>query len=232
MSFFTQDNQTLYFDSWCYNAALILEELAKIIQNNGGIVKAANHTGYIVNRSLLSVAKKARLDAERVKKAMIENGLADTEKRREYIANRERAAEELENAENEPVKVSYLSYISFVLDGVYYYFQIDDNPFFDHYFVKTPVIDGCKASKDACIENVTREWLFDSFIKVCAPAEIADDRKEAANIIFNYLVAAKNSVIRVDSRRFRVHNTYNSGYHYETVKNKERFETLEWIANK
>ena len=226
--FFTQENQTLYLSSWEYNAALILEELAQIVENNGGTVKE-NRNGYIVNRSIMELAKKAKLDAERVKEAINNGTVEANEKRLSYVAKMEASAAEFESMNNAPVLVSHLSYISFVLGGIYFYFQIESNPFFEHYYCKTPVVDGCKRSKDAVHEEIGREWIFDSFFKACAPSEIAEDRREAANMIFNHLTSAKNSEKRIDSRRVMVANTYNSGYHYETIKERERFEALDWL---
>ena len=229
---FTAENQTLYLDSWQYNAALILEELAAIVENNGGTIKAKDRSGYIVNRSIMELEQKARMDAEKVKEAITSGIVEDNEKRRAYIAKMEATAEEFANMGNEPVKVSHLSYISFVLDDIYYYFQIDSNPFFEHYYRKTPVIDGRRCSRDAVGEEIRRDWIFDSLFRACAPSEIAEDRREAANMIFNYLVSAKVCEKSIDSRRVRVRNTYNSGYHYETIKERERFEVLGWLETK
>ena len=225
---FTQDNQTLYLGAWEYNAALILEELATIIKNNGGTIKEKNRSGFIVNRTIIELSQKARIEADKIKENFSKVTSVSEEKRLAYIAKKEAQAAELENMKNEPVMVSHLSYISFVLDGYYYYFQIESNPFFEHYFVKTPVVHGCKVSKDACMEDIKRGWIFDSFFKACEPSEIAEDRREAAMLIFNYLLTAKDSEKSVDSRRVRVANTYNSGYHYETIKEAERFEVLDW----
>lgn len=230
--FFTAENQTLYLDSWQYNAALILEELAAIIKNNGGIIEEKTRNGFIVNRSIMELEQKTRRDAERVKEAITSGIVEDNEKRRAYIAKMEASADEFANMGNEPVKVSHLSYISFVLDGIYYYFQIDSNPFFEHYYRKTPVIDGCRCSRDAVGEEIRRDWIFDSLFRACAPSEIAEDRREAANMIFNKLLAADFSEKRIDSKRVRVRNTYNGGYHYETIRERERFEVLDWLETK
>ena len=52
-----KDNQRLYLDSWSYNAALVLTELAKIVWNNGGRVKPVNKA-LITNRSLSEIIDK------------------------------------------------------------------------------------------------------------------------------------------------------------------------------
>ena len=62
----------------------------------------------------------------------------------------------------EPIKVTHTSYISFVLNDVYYYYQVDDNPFFPFYYIKTPIKNG-KYSMDAALEETKKGWLIDSF---------------------------------------------------------------------
>lgn len=76
---------------------------------------------------------------------------------------------------------------------------------------------------DACSDDLSKEWLHDCFFSFnCSKADI----KEAANLIFNQLVTAPKSVIRIDYVKRRVPNYYNNGYHYEKIYNKERFEKI------
>lgn len=58
----------------------------------------------------------------------------------------------------EPIKVTHTSYISFVLNDVYYYYQVDDNPFFPFYYIKTPIKNG-KYSMDAALEETKKVGL-------------------------------------------------------------------------
>lgn len=210
MTYFNNETQTLYLKSWEYNACLIFTELAKIVANNGGRVKKQN-CGYIVNRTLLEdIAKKEeRLEAI-TRKGFPADSLSVE-------------IESLKQIKNDPVKISNSTYISFVLDNIYYYYQVDNNPFFEFYYIKTPVVDG-KRSKDACLEYDKKNWLFDCFFGYCDPADI----KEAANLIFNMLLSANNSIIERDKTRRRVANTYNSGYHYETIYSPERKEAVDF----
>jgi hypothetical protein len=131
----------------------------------------------------------------------------------------------METVKNDPIIVTHTTYISFVLEDIYYYYQVSDNPFFEFYYQKTPVKYG-KISHDAVMMEDTKEWLYDCFFSF----DVSDsDIKEAANHIFNMLVAAKNSVIHRDSKKQRVPNRYDGGYHYETIFEPERFEVLgEW----
>lgn len=126
--------------------------------------------------------------------------------------------------ENEPITVTHTSYISFILDDTYYYYQVDDNPFFEFYYNKTPITNG-KYSKDAGLEADKKEWLFDCFFKSnCGQPDII----EAANLIFNMLCNAPMSKIIRDGRKQRVPNTYNNGYHMETIYKPERIANIEF----
>jgi hypothetical protein len=50
----------------------------------------------------------------------------------------DRSAEE----KSEPITVTHTTYISFILDETYYYYQVDGNPFFEFYYNKTPIKNG------------------------------------------------------------------------------------------
>lgn len=179
MAIVIKDGERLYLRAWEYNAARIISELAKIVQNHGGRVKPTN-TAIISDRS---------------------------------------ATEEAE-----PISVTHTSYISFVLDGTHYYYQVNDNPFFEFYYSKTPIKSG-KYSKDAGLEAAKKEWLFDCFFgSNCGQQDII----EAANLIFNMLCKAPMSKRIGGKHKQRVTNTYNDGWHFETVYAPERLEKVEF----
>lgn len=137
------------------------------------------------------------------------------------IQNRNYSPEEREATE---IVVTHTSYITFVLDGFYYYYQVDSNAFFPFYFTKRPIINE-KYSRDAYLDNDPKEWFFDCFFsKSCCDADVV----EAANLIFNMLCNAAPSQICRNRKRQRVPNTYNSGYHYETVFEPERFARIDF----
>lgn len=217
-----RDNERLYLTSWQYNSALIFDALAKVIENNGGSVKPEYNKAIISNRSLDEAMTEYK-DRVAQLEYIVNAGKAN-EKTLDALAEYKAKLEEYASINNDPVTVKRLSYISFTLDGMYYYFQTDDNPFFEFYYQKTPVRNG-KRSKDAYLMEFTKDWLYDCFFRVgCANADIA----EAANLIFNALVNAPISGIHRDGKKTRVPNTYNNGYHYETVYAPERFETVEF----
>jgi hypothetical protein len=215
----------LYLSNWDYNAALIIEELAAIVENNGGTVKPGTET-IIENRALNENMRKA---ADRL--AQLESIEADNpgtnEHRTDAIKRLRADIEKWERIDNTPRTVHHCTwssaYISFKLGGMYYYYQTDRNPFFDFYYQKTPIDVNGTVSRCACLENDPKEWLYDCFFR----AEATDaDRREAANLIYNMLVKAAPSVIRRDSHRVRVRNQYDGRYHYETVYEKERREAV------
>ena len=215
----------LYLSNWDYNAALIIEELAEIVKNNGGTVKPGTET-IIENRALNENLRKA---ADRMTQLeSIEAEAPGTNEHRTDAIKRLRAdIEKWERIDNTPRTVHHCTwssaYISFKLGGMYYYYQTDSNPFFDFYYQKTPIDINGTVSRCACLESDKKEWLYDCFFR----AEATDaDRREAANLIYNMLVKAAPSVIRRDSHRVRVRNQYDGRYHYETVYEKERREAV------
>lgn len=220
------ENQTLYLTSWEYNAALILTELAKIVDNNGGEIKPLT-PGFIVNRSILNNIQDKELRIEHANETKKE--FSDNEKAVAALENAIKSytaeIEELKTIKNDPVRVTHTTWITFILDGSYYYYQIEENPFFDFYFRKTPVING-RVSRDTLPIEDKKEWCFDCFFKCdCSKADI----KEAANLIFNMLVNSGYSKISRDTHKIRVKNTYNNGYHYEQIVDNERFEDISWF---
>lgn len=126
--------------------------------------------------------------------------------------------------EAEPITVTHTSYISFVLNETYCYYQVDANPFFEFYYQKTPIKNG-KRSRDAGAEADKKEWLFDCFFgSNCGQQDIV----EAANLIFETLCNAPLSKIIRDKRKQRVSNTYNDGWHFETEYAPERLEKVDF----
>ena len=219
-------NKTLYPTSLEYNYCLIMNELTRIAENNGAIIKPSKG-GYIVNRSILEKIEECEKRIDGLSR--IANEPDTTEKRKKVIEatvkDYQGQIEELKKIPNDPVKVDR-TFIIFVLNGVYYSYSFPDNPFFDNYFTKTPVLDDCKISRDCYGNKDNKEWLFDSLWNTnCS----RDDIKEAANLIFNMLLNSGYSKKYRDGNRRRVANTYDGGYHYETIYKPERIEKIEWL---
>ena len=217
----TKENQRLYLKPWIYNAARIMSELAKIVENNGGRYKPTN-AAIISDRSC---TEKIREYGEKLSlyKRIVSEGHGN-EHTLDAIDFMEKEIGRLKKVNTDPIRVTHTTYITFILDGFYYYYQVDDNPFFEFLYSKTPVKNG-KRSRDAVLEEDKKEWLYDCFLcSGCAAADI----REAANLIFNMLVNAKNSTVIRESKKVRVNNTYNSGWHYEKVYSPERLEDIDF----
>lgn len=215
-----KENERLYPATWEYNAARVMTRLAIVIENNGGRVKYG-HSAVISNRTLSGAIIEKE---QRIKKLKELNAETQKETRAAAIKALEKELDKLKQINNDARTVTHTSYISFIFENNYYYFQIDRNPFFEFYYIKTPINNG-QYSKDACLMESKKDWLFDCFFSWdCNDAEI----KEGANLIFNMLCAAPFSTISRDSTRRRVNNTYNSGFHYETVYAPERLTNIDF----
>lgn len=215
-----KENERLYPDTWEYNEARIMSKLAEIVIKNGGRVKPCKKA-VISNRSIEKMKNKIieKLDFY---KSLEEKAHKDV--RTAAIEKGEKELKELEGMKNDPIVVTHTSYISFIYDNTYYYYQMDDNPFFEFLLVKTPVKNG-KYSRDAALEETEKDWLEDQLLKIgCSEKDIND----AAKKIFDMLVASKNSSIILDKKRVRVPNSYNNSYHYETIYEKERFASVDF----
>lgn len=231
---FYQDGQTLYFNNAKYNLTLILNELVKIVENEGGKVKPAYHNGYIENRSYYEIANECKTRRLRFQAALEEGKVTEPEKVEKLKAAIEKWKEEEEEnekaGEESKRAVAHEGYIRFTLNGYCYYFQMPENVFSyeDIRAIKTKIINN-QYSKDAASDEIPRGWLWDCFYSISdQKPEIEEDRKEAANIIFNELVKMPESKKIIDTHKKRVPNTYNNGYHYEIVRDKERLEKIDF----
>ncbi len=211
-----KENERLYLRSWEYNAARTITELAAIVKKNGGRVEPC-YAAIISNRTLTAAVMEQVEHVDQMEKTGINA---------EAIAAARVKLEQLQAVNNEPITVTHTSYISFVLDGFYYYYQVDENPFFDFHYQKTR-LHGKEYSRDAVLKDDPKIWVKDCFFSFRCPQK---EIEEAAAQIFKLLTRARESGIRRSRRgkRVRVENRYNSGYHYKSVEEPERFCTVDF----
>ena len=170
-----------YLLSWDYNAARILDELEKIVLDQGGALVSTWQKGdrkqfAIINRSLTAAIREHQERIERLEKF----------ERVEAAAMNRKELERLEAIENEPHITPYgdYRYISFALNGMYFYYELDRNPFFPFHYRKSPIVNGEIDYNHWSYED-KKDWLYDCFFGFrCSQA----DRVEAANMIFNMLM--------------------------------------------
>lgn len=213
-----KENERLYLRTWEYNACRIITKLAEIAIENGGRVKPQKKV-IIYDRNLEETKTKLSNRIDFLKEL---EKKSHKDIRVNAITEKEKELKKLELINNDPIQVTHTNYISFIINDTYYYYEIDDNPFFEFYYIKTPIIDN-KHSCDTLSAEDKKEWLYDCYLKVgCTETDI----KKASESIFNMLVSSDNSIIRLDKKRVRVPNSYNNSYHYENVYEKERFASV------
>lgn len=211
----TKDNQRLYATSWQLNSARILTRLAQLVTAQGGKVKPL-HSVVLSDRNLEDACTATQRRLEYWNKLTF---TYDPDERQTIVSKLQCELDHFRAIPNTPITVTHTSYISFVMNGFYYSFSLDDNPFFPFYYLKTPIENGTY-SGDACLEDDPKSWLNDdSFIRFgCPQSEI----ESAAQAILALLLAAPLSTLRHDTQRTRIPNTYDSGSHFENIPVKER----------
>lgn len=228
-----KENQRFYLTHWEYNACRIISALAEIVREHGGNVKPT-FPCMVSDRHKYDALDKLKKEKECIEWNMDMDVFDDDPvKQKKYVEklkNRLKSVEmNIRKCEDEinydkPIPVTHTSYITFEMDGVYYYYQVDDNPFFEFHYVKTPITE-MGHSLDACMEEDEKEWLFDCYILTeCTSEEVI----KAAQFLFDMLMNAKDSRIIRDCKKTRVPNTYDSGWHYENVYAKERFAQIDF----
>lgn len=210
----TKDNQRLYATSWQYNSARILTRLAQLITAQGGKVKPL-HPAILSDRNLEDEIRETESKMNHLPEPNPDSWLDVRFIVEHHYLNK---LEELQSIPNAPITVTHTSYISFVMNGFYYSFSLDDNPFFPFYYMKTPIENGTY-SGDACVENASKSWAVNALLGFgCSDSEI----ETAAQAILALLLAAPLSTLRHDTQRTRIPNIYDSGSHYENIPVKER----------
>lgn len=119
---------------------------------------------------------------------------------------------------------SYFTYIRFVLNGYMYHFQIDDNPFFPHYYIKTKVVNG-KYSRDVYMDELQNTWMG----RLEKYSRNTDECLErVAEDLYKTLLDAKDSEKYRETETKAVPNTYDGGTHIEKVFRPERFAKVDF----
>lgn len=211
-----KENERHHATSWQYNSARILTRLAQLITAQGGKVKPL-YPAVISDRNL----EEAYTATQRRLESSYKAGLTSHPKEREtQISNLQKELARFQSIPNAPITVTHTSYIDFTMNGVYYSYSLNDNPFFPFHYIKTPIDPKSKTySGDACMEESSKSWFTDPLIGFgCPDSEIGS----AAGAILSLLLAAPLSAIRHDTKRTRIPNAYDSGYHFENIPVKER----------
>lgn len=207
-----KDNERHYATSWQLNSARILTRLAQLVTAQGGKVKPL-HPAVLSDRNLEDACTATQRRLEYWNKLTFTYA---PDERQTIVSKLQHELARFQSIPN-LITVTHTSYISFVMNGFYYSFSLDDNPFFPFYYMKTPIENGTY-SGDACLENASKSWAVNALLGFgCSDSEI----ETAAQAILAILLAAPLSTLRHDTQRTRIPNTYDSGYHFENVPIKE-----------
>lgn len=211
-----KENERLYATSWQYNSARILTRLAQLITAQGGKVKPL-YPAVISDRNLEEACTATQ---RRIESSYNAGPTSHPKERETQIFNLQKELARFQAIPNAPITVTHTSYINFAMNGVYYSYSLDNNPFFPFHYLKTPIDPKSETySGDACVEESSKSWFTDPLIGFgCPDSEI----ESAAGAILSLLLAAPLSTIRHDTKRTRIPNTYDSGYHFENIPIKER----------
>lgn len=121
---------------------------------------------------------------------------------------------------------NYDSYIVFMIDGFVYYVQFDNNPFFEHYYIKQACrhddANGAYITDYGAYSNeLNREFLYDCLFSFdCTNDEI----KEIANLFFNQIISAPAS--QTETKRVRKYYGVGNKHYYNNcpvVRKKSYF---------
>lgn len=217
--------QTYYYTNWNYNAARILDQLQHVINNNGGYIAETHAPEYFYHcfQTLYTIHNRTLSGAIREQETLIEK----LKKHGRECTNAEIKLQELQSIQAPPVKTRFTTYIHFILDDCYYELSLSDNPFFDFHYRKIKLQNN-QFTGDYYLEEFTKDWLYDCFFSYhCSD----DDVKEGANLIFNALCSAPASREYIERKKTRVPNTYNDGWHYETITKRNTKTTTVYPVN-
>lgn len=130
-----------------------------------------------------------------------------------YVDNRKPV--EIHNRDTEDRHISWFaswdsSYITFSLDGYIYYLQIDDNLFFPAKYQKKRAENG----NQVYLEEMKKQYVDYGMTR--------DEAKEAAVKLLSFLESAECGEVVFSEEVMTVPNTYNDGWHEETVSKPEK----------
>lgn len=218
MPMFTQEGQTLHLAAWEYHVALVIESLEQLALAGGArlcsadrfkndIFAAPKH-GFIVNRTQNEIVYKLGYTAKCCADVGMEAPPDTLEKLTRY-----------KNFPNEPYPIGSAIFLStsFVLDGTFYSFSMDENPFFDCHYSKAAVFtqDGQDRCNETYANVVPDRWYSALPLDSLVGDEIL---QQTAHDIYDGLMNAQPTGRFAGNRkRIRVPNIHNNGFHYETV---------------
>ena len=118
----------------------------------------------------------------------------------------------------EPRQIYGQSWIVFVLDGVYYNFSWDDNPYFEETVHKTWVVNG-RRLRNVYADSPLPPWKSDCLFRIASDLQC---RCIAEELLENMRRAPMSGVYR-ERKRISVPNTYDGKSHCETMVEPDKW---------
>ena len=124
-----------------------------------------------------------------------------------------RAVHERDGLPDEEAMLHHSTYIGFTLHDRYYYYQVDDNPFFPHKFQIAQMSPDGKSYRETYLDDAPGTvWLDNCFFERTLSRQELD---EAAGKLLAWLLKHQCSDIAAQVKMKRVPNIYNNGWHME-----------------
>lgn len=207
----------LYLNLHNYNSARIIEQVKALAKKDGAMVKNFGFDNELItNRTLLNRINEIEENIKRAKENLKEHPQSE-ERIKEYIKEKAKKLEELKSMDQPEILIDggCHSMIVFVLNDIYYSYSINENPLFDFYYCKKPIIGNEKVAKNYYIENL-KKW-YDSAKKDTYNFLTNEDIKEMALSLYSELINAPISEHFGNGKRQRVNN-YSNSERYESIK--------------
>jgi hypothetical protein len=202
---------TLWYGGHEYNEVRVIERLADLVAEKGGRVEIHAENLLIKPRGFREVIRK---EQKRLA-GLIKRGL-DVEKsmlKINELEERERNAPAIESRFCSKYGLSS-GWIHFTLNGYYYSFSFADNPFFEDVYMKIRLENGSYIGEYYANTIEDKTYYLDELWSACASESTIND---VAKRILDVMETGDSSKRIIEKERKRVPNTYNNGYHYETI---------------
>lgn len=124
----------------------------------------------------------------------------------------------------EPVRIYGQSWITFILDGIYYSFDWDDNPFFEDHFTKAKIREDGKRLRNLYANSPIAPWKADCLFRVASDVEIMCVAEE----LLQKMIDARYSEVYRETHKQRVGNVYDGGWHWEYIRKPDEWVKARW----
>lgn len=195
----------LYLSTSVFNEYLLINELQKIVIKKGGYILSSyldkSERYYITNRTIKNNILENETKINRLKNREVLNA-----KQKEYLNTLENENKSL-NKYNKNRIVNNQNFISFILGNDCYYVQLDENPFFDFYYMKTrceKIDNKVITSERVYLDTLNKSFIYSENVDLWANLTNTQIKKIATNL-FNQVYYSTYSEVHDKNKK----STYN-----------------------